>query len=89
MTEKTLDIYKFSPQVKEFFDCMRKNFLSPAYEDIRLVPDYSDLHPRDISLQTQLTSEIELNVQSYVDPNGLRCILKILGGHHAQRDSVI
>ncbi len=62
MPDKTLDIYKFSSQVKEFFHCMRKSFLSPAYEDIRLVPDYSDLHPRDISLKTQLTREIELNV---------------------------
>lgn len=56
------NIFQVSEQVKNFFDCMQKNFLSPAYEDIRLIPDYSDLHPRDISLKTQLTREISLNV---------------------------
>ena len=40
---------------------MRKNFLR-AYEDIRLYLTIVTLHPRDISLKTQLTREIELNV---------------------------
>ena len=62
MSNTDSNIFQVSDQVNNFFDCMQKNFLSPAYEDIRLIPDYSDLHPRDISLRTQLTREISLNV---------------------------
>jgi IMP dehydrogenase len=33
-----------------------------TFDDILLVPDYSDVLPRDVSLQTQLTREITMNI---------------------------
>jgi len=33
-----------------------------TFDDILLVPDYSDILPREVSLQTQLTREISMNI---------------------------
>jgi len=33
-----------------------------TFDDILLIPDYSDVLPRDVSLQTQLTREISMNI---------------------------
>jgi IMP dehydrogenase len=33
-----------------------------TFDDVLLVPDYSDVLPRDVSLQTQLTREITMNI---------------------------
>jgi len=52
--------YTISKQVQDFFKHAQDNFLSLSYEDIRLIPRHSDLHPNEIELSTQLTRNISL-----------------------------
>ncbi len=53
-------IYVISEPVHAFFRAAHDIFLSPAYEEIRLVPDYSELHPSEIQVNSALTRKITL-----------------------------
>lgn len=53
-------LYHINERVNSFFKHMEENFLSPAYEDVRLIPLHSELHPNEISIRGLLTREISL-----------------------------
>jgi IMP dehydrogenase len=53
-------VYSISEPVHSFFRAAHETFLSPAYEEIRLVPDYSKIHPSQIEIHSPLTRNIQL-----------------------------
>jgi len=56
--EEILYIYS---NIDAFFEKARENFISLSYEDIRLIPHYSEIHPSEITLGTYLTRNIQLS----------------------------
>lgn len=54
------DFYHNNQKIEDFFSTAHKQYISLSYEDIRLMPQYSDVHPTQITLDTMLTRNIAL-----------------------------
>ncbi|MBT3783990.1 IMP dehydrogenase [bacterium] len=55
-----ISAFHINEQVEAFFRHMQENFLSPSYEEVRLIPAHSEIHPSEVSISGMLTREISL-----------------------------
>lgn len=55
------EILHIHSNIDAFFAKAREDFISLSYEDIRLIPHYSEIHPSEITLETYLTRNIRLS----------------------------
>jgi len=53
--------FHINEQINSFFTHMGENFISPSYEDVRLIPAHSEIHPNDVSIRGKLTRGISLS----------------------------
>ena len=53
-------VYTISSEIHAFFKKAQESFLSLSYEDIRLIPKYSEVHPSEIKIDTHFSRNITL-----------------------------